>query len=183
MKKHMSMHTGEQLYLCKVCDNKLSQLVDLRKHMMVHLVDKSYNRNYCGQTFSQSDQLYIHMKVHTGDIQAGDKPFHCKECDKTFSQSGNLKSHIRIHTGEKPFPCKENFQTKVQMTNNMRKHKLIICTECNKKTDACNWSRHMKTHQNNDEPFNCVTCNKQCANNNYLTQHMKTHEKNKTLFD
>ena len=106
--------------------------------MMVHLVDKPYNHNYCGQTFSQSDKLNNHMKVHNGEIQTRDKPFHCKECDKTFSQSGNLKSYIMIHTGEKPYPYKENFQTMVELTNCMRKHKLIIGTKCNKKTGAGN---------------------------------------------
>ena len=110
--------------------------------MMVHLVDKPYNCNECYQTFSQSDNLYNHMKVHIREIQTGDKPFHCKECHKTFFQSDNPKRHIRIHTGEKPYNCKENFQTKVQLTNHMRKHKLITYTECNKKTDASNWSIH-----------------------------------------
>ena len=57
------MHTVDQLYPCKECNNKFSQFSEL----MVYLGDKPYTCNECDQTFSQSDKLYNHMNVHTGE--------------------------------------------------------------------------------------------------------------------
>ena len=75
--------------------------------------------------------------------------------------------------------CGENFNTKFKLKNHMRKHKIVICTECGKQTDASNSKRHLSTH-NRKKINSCHYCEKTFANKSYLHQHKKTHDLNKT---
>jgi KRAB domain-containing zinc finger protein len=64
----MLTHTGEKLYACGVCGQRLSCSIVVRKHELTHTGEKPYVCGVCGQRFSASRHMKAHEWTHTGDV-------------------------------------------------------------------------------------------------------------------
>lgn len=108
LENHKSSQHGEYLdecenvYKCRICNEKFTNRTDLYAHMKTHIKDKNTEClcDTCGKCFNNPHNLRSHQKVHL-DI----RPFACELCPKRFRTRLLLRQHGHVHTGIKEFQC------------------------------------------------------------------------------
>ena len=98
LKRHIRIHTGKQIFRCRICDAAFSWKHNLKIHMGIHRGEKNHICQDCGAAFTQKSHLKEHVLIHTGE-----KNFKCHYCGAAFTQRGTLNRHIRMHTGGKDY--------------------------------------------------------------------------------
>ncbi|XP_068122025.1 zinc finger protein 605-like [Hyperolius riggenbachi] len=83
-------HTGEKLYVCPVCEEKLLS------HGKSHTNEKTYSCFECGVPFVPELPPVAHGRSHTGE-----KRYWCSVCEE------ELLSHGKSHIDEKSYSCSE----------------------------------------------------------------------------
>jgi len=179
----MSIHTGEKLFSCNICEKKFLTNHNRKKHERRHMgelpvSDRSRNRNrqcdICGKKYRFPRDLKKHMELHTGE-----KQFTCSFCGKMHRFPNDLKIHImRIHTGEKPFGCSfcgKKFVTSHQCNMHERGHKgqLPECPVCGGR--YLRLHAHMLIHSENNYKHICSVCKKAFWRSDHLRKHMLVH--------
>ena len=65
--KHISTHTEDKPFDCKICGRRFSQNSNLKTHMSTHTGDKPFHCEILGSKFSWNYSLKSHMSTHTGE--------------------------------------------------------------------------------------------------------------------
>lgn len=164
-----------EIYECKVCCRKFSQVGNFHNHMKLHN-EKSCSCGICKVEFSDSYELQRHMRTtHTGSM-----PYKCNECDREFSQYNNLRRHLRVHSGNsyKCHICGRNFNEIFYLDMHIGSHtgeRTYKCGVCSVTfRDNAELQRHVKTHSV-DELHTCDACGKSFSKACVLRQHKKMH--------
>lgn len=164
-----------EIYECKVCSRKFSQVGNFHNHMKLHN-EKSCSCGICKVEFSDSYELQRHMRTtHTGSM-----PYKCNECDREFSQYNNLRRHLRVHSGKsyKCHICGRSFNEVFYLEMHIGSHtgeRTYKCGVCNLTfRDNAELQRHVKTHSA-DELHTCDVCGKSFSKACVLRQHKKMH--------
>ncbi|XP_062571023.1 LOW QUALITY PROTEIN: zinc finger and BTB domain-containing protein 38-like [Saccostrea cucullata] len=164
-----------EIYECKVCSRKFSQVGNFHNHMKLHN-EKSCSCGICKVEFSDSYELQRHMRTtHTGSM-----PYKCNECDREFSQYNNLRRHLRVHSGKsyKCHICGRSFNEVFYLEMHIGSHtgeRTYKCGVCNLTfRDNAELQKHVKTHSA-DELHTCDVCGKSFSKACVLRQHKKMH--------
>merc|ERR1719369_2314137 len=100
------------------------------------------------------------LDLYDGKPHVVETPFICEFCSKKFQFRAQLAIHLRTHTGEKPYKCPECSKSFSQ-----RQHV----------------TAHMKSAHIGERPFSCDICGKSFVLSFSLTNHKKTHLKDKAF--
>ncbi|CAH1789024.1 unnamed protein product [Owenia fusiformis] len=94
MKQHKITHTGEKLFMCTYCGQRLANRTSLRVHIRYsHTGERPEKCEHCGMGFVDTGKLKQHVRVkHT---EVGVKNFQCPHCDYRCAMKGNLGKHIK----------------------------------------------------------------------------------------
>ncbi|XP_045914730.1 oocyte zinc finger protein XlCOF7.1-like isoform X1 [Micropterus dolomieu] len=145
--RHISLHTGEKLRNCIVCEKRFPLNTDIISHTCggesLQLYQSQTEEQVTANTllscsqyrkgFGHKHQLQVHMRCYTGE-----KPFCCSVCNTGFSDSESLVKHMRIHTGQTQFSCSicgKEFAWRRCLTKHMEIHakkKMYSCRVCDK---------------------------------------------------
>ncbi|XP_049458480.1 zinc finger protein 184-like isoform X2 [Epinephelus fuscoguttatus] len=154
--RHISVHTGEKLLSCVICEKRFTLESQLLSHQCAadspqpHAANRLLISSQCGKGSNRKHNLQVPMRIHTGL-----KPFGCSVCGRTFAKRENLRSHMMCHRGDKPF----------------------CCSVCNAGfIDSEALVQHMRIHTRQTQ-FTCLVCGKEFAWRRYLTKHMEVHTK------
>ncbi|XP_037051231.1 zinc finger protein OZF-like isoform X2 [Bradysia coprophila] len=127
LKTHMTIHSGNKLFICEQCGNKFLTNLDLKLHSTTHSGEKRYVCEKCGKAFARPDAFGIHKRSHTGY-----RPYKCKFCGQQFAQITSMKVHVRLHTLEKPYKCSLcplSFVSRTYLNTHMKKHNTVTTKE------------------------------------------------------
>ena len=139
----------ENLFSCKNCDKKYSNIKSFNQHIKIHNVSKSFKCDVCLKIFLSKAHLKIHHRTHTGE-----KPFECEVCKRKFAEKSNLVRHQATHSDVRNFKCSicpegRFFKTKDGLNHHMVYHyePKLACSHCEYKTyTRSNLKKHEKTH-------------------------------------
>ncbi|OWF39115.1 uncharacterized protein LOC110465461 [Mizuhopecten yessoensis] len=167
--------TVVEIYECKVCNRKFSQVGNFHNHMKLHST-KVCVCGICKVEFLDSYELQRHMrKTHTGDM-----PYKCEQCDREFSQYNNLRRHLRVHNGKsyKCHICGRTFNEVFYLEMHIGSHtgeRTYSCGVCSLSfSDNAELQRHVQTHSA-AELHTCEVCGKSFSKACVLRQHKKMH--------
>lgn len=145
------------------------------------------------------DNEIVERKVKKHSTAESSKPYQCKECDQRFKKKRSLSAHMRAHKRERgeeidlnfdgnnyEFPCPECdqvFDRKRSLSSHLRVHnrgkgRKYNCESCFE--SFANYSllkKHIKTHQNSGQVFECDICQGKYKFRSRLIQHMESHHK------
>ena len=94
---------------CTYCKKTFKSKHRLKKHASLHTGENPYKCEFCYQNFAFGPQLKQHLhSVHKHmncieDFETGS--FYCVHCKKSFKSKKSSKVHIRTYTGKRPFKC------------------------------------------------------------------------------
>lgn len=179
LESHVSLHTGQRPFSCRLCGKCFTDEKGLKRHGRVHRNGKIYVCKKCGKGFVYKFSLTKHLQMVHRKI----KPFVCQICNKSFFTKLDVESHIRIHTGEKPFHCnlcERKFIRRVDLNVHLRWHKgekRHWCPYCDKGfLDLNNLKRHKFIHTG-EKPHPCPHCPKHFTQSAHLKKHVRNVHK------
>lgn len=178
---------------CRICDQKYSELDDLRKHLtVIHKKEfnsagnglMAYNLNMingqltchiCSKTFNSFFLLNRHMNVHFNVV--------CETCGLGFISHQRLINHRIVHqTGaHKCDKCQEILPTKLKLryhmfkkheSTNTKKIKPLKCPHCLERfAEHYRKMTHLKEVHGISFSFECTACKAVLATRRALTEH------------
>ncbi|XP_055614093.1 zinc finger protein 658B-like isoform X2 [Uranotaenia lowii] len=89
LKRHMNLHTAENLYTCEYCNKKFNDRSNWRIHLRSHTGDNLLRCAVCFKTFISPSTLKYHLRSHRKM-----KVFECKLCMETASTYEDLAHHV-----------------------------------------------------------------------------------------
>ena len=75
-------HTGQQFYLCRLCNKAFTTKETIEEHLKVHS-ERNRNRN----------------------VSCDESSHQCTKCDKIFKTKCRLRQHASTHTAQKNHQC------------------------------------------------------------------------------
>ena len=101
LKRHMVLHDGNKLYVCKECGKSFALSKYLKNHIVRHTGEKQHKCSEWGRSFFEAAHLRSHMTIHTSE-----KSISCKPCLYFCKTNSALANHvITNHSGEKTHMC------------------------------------------------------------------------------
>ena len=85
---HIPSHTGDDPYICGICEKSFSEKDILAEHMIIHIGEKTNEDRKSDNSFTQSKPLPIHTV---------DKLHNCEVCGKSFTRKSGLTEHKFTH--------------------------------------------------------------------------------------
>lgn len=152
LKIHLTTHTGNKNYKCKICLETFINKVVLERHMRFHgtFTTKLYRCEYCFKELSSETSLKSHVqRVHKTSAQ-------CELCKEMFESREDLKVHINSF------------------------HEPSICQYCNKSFALPRYLKmHEKLHNDDSSSkIQCEFCSKMFYSK-YLKPHVyRAHQEN-----
>lgn len=105
---HMRTHSGEKLFLCKLCKQRFMTQRSLSHHMRFKHRDTEKfkcSTGQCGKAFPLISMLEFHMlKAHLDTT-----PYICHHCDRGFLRPSDLSRHLKMNHMEVNTKVKSQF--------------------------------------------------------------------------
>lgn len=179
---HIKYHVGQRPHKCDVCGKTYVEAQTLKIHMRKHSDTRPYICQFCGLRFFSTSALSSHTNRMHNEEYSYSK---CDICEALLSTPGNLNEHKKVvHTLERPYVC--NVCGKAFKTQKMleKVHAAVhldnfpyVCNfaNCGKKFKRTDYlANHMKRH-NNERTFFCETCDKGFYLKKDLRSHLRVH--------
>lgn len=165
--KHISIHTGEKVFCCIICNRTFTLESELVSHVCATessqnhqskteeeiIANKLLNCSRCGEEFSRRQDLNVHLRCHTREDS-----FKCSVCSAVCTDRDALIQHMRIHTRQTQFNCSvcgKDFAWRRHLTKHMEVHKkrkkVFRCRVCS--AEFCTYyvlSKHKLIHQSSE---------------------------------
>ncbi|XP_055852306.1 zinc finger protein 91 isoform X1 [Episyrphus balteatus] len=146
-------------YNCQICCQNFNRKFKIFEHQRTdhQWEELPYECNRCGSKYVCEKIYQLHLQ---NDCENNEKQFKCKTCPMKFAWKENLKNHEKYMHDQNPAMPK--------------KHHCDICGK------SFLWvkdlTRHQKTHQTEDEKFECTWCFRVFMRRDNLKVHMKVHQ-------
>lgn len=146
-------------YNCQLCSKNFNRKFKIFDHQRTEhqWEELPYECNRCGSKYVCERIYQLHLQ---NDCENNEKQFKCKTCPMKFTWKENLKNHEKYMHDQNPAMPK--------------KHHCDICGK------SFLWvkdlTRHQKTHQTEDEKFECTWCFRVFMRRDNLKVHMKVHQ-------
>ena len=128
----------------------------LRDHMRLHTGEQPFVCGICNKTFSRVNSLISHQRTHMPPPPQPSTtiPFPCARCPKVFSSELNLRKHFENHLRTKLLACEfcsATFTRKSSLDVHVRMHGSeddLLCVRCKRPfgTDVAKLVLHMESH-------------------------------------
>ena len=135
----------------------------------------------------ESDKFFDRQDFSLSDAISRDKRMKCNQCNYVSSYAGHRKVHMRTHDVAKSQQRNQcglssSGSSSLGMnTDKCNKEKTFKCDPCNYWcTGADRMKRHMKSHNRNRSIFDCTLCNYASANARDMRVHTMKH---RSLFE
>ncbi|XP_062562489.1 zinc finger protein 791-like isoform X3 [Armigeres subalbatus] len=95
LRRHMNLHTEENLYTCEYCNKKFNDRSNWKIHLRAHTGDNLLRCAVCFKTFISPSTLKYHLRAHRKL-----KAYECKFCLEATSSYQALSDHISAKHGD-----------------------------------------------------------------------------------
>ena len=102
LRKHLKIHSRENLNKCTQCDFAFSHAGHSSTHLKMYSGWKPNKCSQCDYASSVTGNLRRHLKTHNRD-----KSNKCNQCDCACNNASNLRRHMKAHRGERSIKCKQ----------------------------------------------------------------------------
>src|SRR5687767_6081379 len=94
MRRHeKSVHFGERLHVCSLCDKSFTSKQWLKIHEKIHDGELDFECDHCSKLFATQWSLNIHVERRHSD----ERPHACKTCKKRSEERRVGKEHTVVH--------------------------------------------------------------------------------------
>lgn len=154
--RHIEIHSGVD-WLCNICSRKLATERALKIHLTTHTGNKSYKCKLCTETFINRVVMDRHMRYHYLSSSNSYRCPNCaKHLSSVTSLKSHIQ---RVHnTSAQCELCKKLFQSKDELKLHISEsHEPSICEYCNKSFALPRYLKmHEKLH--NDDSSSKMQC-------------------------
>ena len=183
LKAHEKTHTKDHLMKCEFCDDFYLKFATLAKHLKEdHGQEHRFECSKCGAKFWFRVLFLFHRCGEAKGALEKAAMVDCSVCGKIIQKRG-LENHLKIHVDEKPFKCphcERRFLAHKNVLNHIKKnHKIrepVACEICGKMIKGKMKNHLLRIHVV-EKNFKCSQCPKAYASQEFLSMHMKRHEK------
>jgi len=194
LRNHISLHTKEQYFQCQQCSKSYSARSRLNAHInYIHSKAKTFQCKFsnCGKFFTRPNNLKSHLAMHDPE-SALHSLVPCSICGAKYKKR-NLRNHMNYYHNSKTYSC-DICSRICKSLGNLEKHSLIHmpaserpvlpCTICDKVfLDRRTLATHKKyIHFEKSKKPTCPFCNKKFNYAVGLTNHLRSHTKEKPCF-
>ncbi|KAL4235064.1 GDNF-inducible zinc finger protein 1 [Mactra antiquata] len=183
MVAHLRLHTGEQPFECKLCNERFVNLSSLRRHLGVHFDLFSKSCEICGEQFQRLEHYTNHLSLHKAQVVES-KTHVCEICGASFYLVKQLRAHLHKHqekTLKCDFPgCQWTFHNKHDLKMHKLTHssdeKAFICATCGFTAKCRKYLKsHEKIHAKDVELLECQFCDYKCRKTTHMRRHLRIH--------
>ena len=91
LKAHMTSHSQERNFICKICQTDLKHASSLTKHVNAHI--RTYDCDKCDKQYKYPENLHKHKaKTHGVGLV---KTHHCEYCTYNSTRGDRVKKHMK----------------------------------------------------------------------------------------
>ena len=177
MKHFTSVHPGEKVYSCSLCNDKYLSHNGLTLHVFNRHERKVTDMgcSYCGKEFASKMDLKNHITT-----EHKEKRYECSKCEASYLNQTTLLSHIeQVHEGKKHqcTTCGEIFETMNRLETHIAvKHDRSKLFECSSCKAVYTTNRKLKDHvaytHEKVSGHLCPDCGKNFQSKNMLRDHI-----------
>ncbi|NP_001081328.1 transcription factor IIIA [Xenopus laevis] len=192
LQAHLCKHTGEKPFPCKEegCEKGFTSLHHLTRHSLTHTGEKNFtcDSDGCDLRFTTKANMKKHFnRFH--NIKICVYVCHFENCGKAFKKHNQLKVHQFSHTQQLPYECPhEGCDKRFSLPSRLKRHEKVHAGYPCKKDDSCSfvgktWTLYLKhVAECHQDLAVCDVCNRKFRHKDYLRDHQKTHEKERTVY-
>ena len=179
---HLRMHTGDKVFVCRLCRRGFISAVTLRRHLLGHFGCQDCTCEICGKSYKKPSSLEQHLNIHKMEKSGEQKMHICDVCGQSFYFEHQLAQHVRRHQDRKFvcfYPgCHWKFVFKNELMYHLRSHskeKPYLCDICGYAASTkVRLQRHNVTHTG-ERKYHCEYCTYKAGNSTHLHRHMRIH--------